>query len=284
MATPHVRHQLHLHRSKIMRLALAAAALVILPLGAQAQKKSLSGASKGKNGRVKSVTVNNLPGYDDRWLHLGMYVAPNFSRYKIEQSAEAYPRVVNGQNVPGTGVSANSVVSPGGSVGFLADLRIGNYGALNFAPGVSFLTRRIEFKPYGYSQNLQQYPNDPEEIADQEIGTTQVDFPLLFKLKSERRRNSRVYIIGGVKPSFTIGGRKKDGEITLLEAGRSDFAIEYGVGMDLFYPFFKFSPELRFSHGLTNLYVPGNTDVYSRSLQGMKSNTVTLYLNIWSGR
>nr|WP_185816896.1 porin family protein [Hymenobacter metallilatus] len=218
--------------------------------------------------------MNNLPGYDDRWLHLGMYVAPNFSRYKLEQAA-GYPR---------QGVSANSVVSPGGSVGFLADVRLGYYGALNFAPGVSFLTRRIEFKPYGYSQNTAQYPNDPETIEDQEISTTQLDLPLLFKLKSERRRNSRVYIIGGIKPSFTIGGRKKETTQTLLEAGRSDVALEYGVGMDLFYPFFKFSPELRFSHGLTNLYVPNNNDVYSRSLQGMRSNTVTLYLNIWSGR
>ncbi|WP_262922895.1 hypothetical protein [Hymenobacter cellulosilyticus] len=41
---------------------------------------------------------------------------------------------------------------------------------------------------------------------------------------------------------------------------------------------FKFAPELRFSHGLSNLLVPGK-DVYSRSLQSMKSNTVTLYLN-----
>ncbi|MET4106188.1 porin family protein [Hymenobacter sp. UYP22] len=281
MATPHVRYQLHLHSAKIVRAALLLLACGAVSVSAQAQKKSLTGASRSKSGRVKSVTVNNLPGYDDRWLHLGMYVAPNFSRYKIEQSAAAYPRVVNGQDVPGTGVSANSVVSPGGSVGFLADLRIGNYGALNLAPGVSFLTRRIEFKQQtGYQPGA----NDPKEIEDQEIGTTQVDFPVLFKLKSERRRNSRVYIIGGVKPSFTIGGRKKDADLTLLEASRSDVALEYGVGMDLFYPFFKFSPELRFSHGLTNLYVAGNNDVYSRSLQSMKSNTVTLYLNIWSGR
>ncbi len=262
-----------------MRLLAVAAVAGLLPLSSLAQKKSLTGANRGKSGRVKSVTVNNLPGYDSRWLHLGMYVAPNFSRYKIEQSAAAFPTAPNY-----TGVSANSVISPGGSVGFLADVRIGDYGAFNFAPGVSFLTRRIEFKPYGYAQNTAQYPNDPEEIEDQEIGTTQVDFPLLFKLKSQRRRNSRVYLIGGVKPSFTIGGRKKDTEQTLLEASRSDVALEYGVGMDLFYPFFKFSPELRFSHGLTNLYVPGNNDVYSRSLQSMKSNTVTLYLNIWSGR
>lgn len=273
MATPHVRYQLHLHGAKITRLAIVALALGTLPLGVQAQKKSSSGASRGKNGRVKSVTVNNLPGYDDRWLHLGMYVAPNFSRYKIEQ-AEGYPQ---------QGISVNSIISPGGSVGFLADVRIGQYGAFNFAPGVSFITRRVEVKNFSYSPQTSTDPL-PDDLQDQEIGTTQLDLPLLFKLKSERRHNSRVYIIGGVKPSFTIGNRQKEGDLNLLEAGRSDIAIEYGVGMDLFYPFFKFSPELRFSHGLTNLYVPGNTDVYSRSLQSMRSNTVTLYLNIWSGR
>lgn len=273
MATPHVRYQLHLHSTKIVRAALLLLACGAVSVSAQAQKKSLTGANRSKSGRVKSVTVNNLPGYDDRWLHLGMYVAPNFSRYKIEHAA----------GYPAQGVSANSVVSPGGSVGFLADLRIGNYGALNLAPGVSFLTRRIEFKDYGYSPQTSSDP-DKDKLQDQEIGTTQIDFPVLFKLKSERRRNTRVYIIGGVKPSFTIGGRKKDGDLTLLEASRSDVALEYGVGMDLFYPFFKFSPELRFSHGLTNLYVAGNNDVYSRSLLSMKSNTVTLYLNIWSGR
>ncbi|MBT9394698.1 PorT family protein [Hymenobacter sp. NST-14] len=270
MATTHLRHQLHLYGSKIARLALVGGVALLVPLSVQAQKKSFSKASRSRNGTVKSVTVNNLPGYDDRWLHLGMYVAPNFSRYQIEQ-APGYPR---------QGVSANSVISPGFSVGFLGDLRIGSYGALNFAPGVSFLTRRIEFKPYGYRPAD---ANDPDDIEDQEIGSTQLDFPVLFKLKSERRRNSRVYLIAGVKPSFNIGGRRKDPEVNLLRAGTSDIALEYGVGMDLFYPFFKFSPELRFSHGLTNLHVPGN-DVYSRSLQSMKSNTVTLYLNIWSGR
>ncbi|MFD2783982.1 type IX secretion/gliding motility protein PorT/SprT [Hymenobacter rubripertinctus] len=272
MATTHLRHQLHLHGAKIRHLTLAALAGLLLPLSAQAQKKSFSKASRGSNGAVKSVTVNNLPGYDDRWLHLGMYVAPNFSRYKIER-AKGFENEL----------SANSVVSPGFSVGFLGDFRLGSYGALNLAPGVSFLTRRIEFKPYGYRQNTDTHPNDPAEIEDQEIGSTQVDFPILFKLKSERRRNSRVYLIAGVKPSFNIGGRRKDPEVNLLRAGSSDVALEYGVGMDLFYPFFKFSPELRFSHGLTNLYVPG-TDVYSRNLRSLRSNTVTLYLNIWSGR
>ncbi len=277
MATPHLRHQLHLHGAKIMRLGLLALALMTLPLGAQAQKKSRTSASRNRKGVVKSVTTDNLVGYDDRWLHLGLYVAPNFSGYKIEQSEATYPPR-GSRKTPE--VSSNSLVSPGFSVGFMGDLRLGQYGALNFAPGVNFLTRRIEFKKYNFEPNPLEYPNG---VQNQEIGSTQLDFPLLLKLKSQRRRNTRVYLIGGVKPTINIGGLRRNTD-TKLEAANTDIAIEYGVGLDLFYPFFKFSPELRFSHGLTNLYVPSSNDVYSRILQSMKSHTVTLYLNIWSGR
>jgi hypothetical protein len=277
MATPHVRHQLHLYRAKVGRLALVALAAALLPLAAQAQKRSQSSANRSNDGRVKSVTVDNLRGYDSRPLHLGMYVAPNISRYIIERAPVA------GSNLIDPTISANSIISPGLSVGFLADLRITDYLSLNFSPGVSFITRRIEFTgPNNLPGKVDGAPGFVSEQT-QEIGATQVDLPLLLKLKSERRRNTRVYIVGGVKPNFNIGNRKRDAEVDLLEAQNKDIALEYGVGLDLFYPFFKFSPELRFSHGLTNLHKPGN-DVYSQSLQSMKSNTVTLYFNIWSGR
>jgi hypothetical protein len=229
---------------------------LLLPFGAQAQKKTRANVSK--KGVVKSINVDNLPDYDNRWFHPGFYVAPNFSSYRIEQS-ETYVRA--------QGVTANSIISPGFSVGFVGDVRLANHFNLRFTPGVSFLTRRIEFKPL--------YTSD--SIETQEIGSTQLDFPLLLKFKSDRRRNTRVYVVGGVKPSFNVGNRRKDPERNLLRADNSDIAIEYGVGLDLFYPLFKFAPELRFSHGLTNLLQP-TPDVYSRSLQRMRAHTVTLFL------
>ncbi|UOQ51365.1 type IX secretion/gliding motility protein PorT/SprT [Hymenobacter cellulosivorans] len=265
MATPHFWHQLHLHGAKVAALTALTLVAGLAPHTSFAQKKSKSSSSKGSRGQVKSITVNNLPGYDDKWFHPGFYIAPNFSRYKIEQSAAYVQAIKNG-----TAVSANSLVSPGLSVGFIGDVRLADYFNLRFAPGVSFLTRRIEFKPYGYQ------PAD--SVFTQEIGGTQIDLPLLLKFKSERRRNARVYVVGGIKPSVNVGNRRKDPLRNQLQAASGDLAIEYGVGLDLFYPLFKFAPELRFSHGLTNLRVPGN-DVYSRSLQSMKSNTVTLYLN-----
>ncbi|SNC64364.1 probable protein-translocating porin PorT [Hymenobacter gelipurpurascens] len=277
MATPHVRHQLHLHRTKVGRLAVLALAAATLPFAAQAQKRSRSSANRSNDGQVKSITVDNLRGYDSRPLHLGLYVAPLISRYKIERAP------MSGSNLPDPSISANSLVSPGLSVGFLADVRFTDYLSLNFSPGVSFITRRIEFTGNGNLPGKVDGNTGLVSEQTQEIGSTHVDLPVLLKLKSERRRNTRVYIVGGVKPNFTIGKRKTDAEVDLLEAQSKDIALEYGVGLDLFYPFFKFSPELRFSHGLTNLHKPGN-DVYSQSLQSMKSNTVTLYLNIWSGR
>ncbi|MCC2545078.1 PorT family protein [Hymenobacter sp. BT175] len=235
--------------------------LGLQPLSTQAQKKDR--ASRGNKGQVKSITVNNLTGYDDKWFHPGFYIAPNFSRYKIEQS-KSYTNNI-GTN---RGVAANSIISPGLSVGFVADVRLADYFNLRFAPGVSFITRQVEFLPAGYS------PAD--SIKTQEVGSTQIDFPLLLKYKSERRRNTRVYLVGGVKPSVNVGNRRRDPERNQLRAADSDIAIEYGVGLDLFYPLFKFAPELRFSHGMKNLLIP-NRDIYSSSLQSMKSNTVTLY-------
>ena len=256
MATPHVRHKLHLHSSKIGYLGLLGCLLWLLPIGAQAQLKSR--AKTSKRGNVKSITVDNLADYDNRWFHPGFYIAPNFSSYRIEQS-QAY--------VSAQGVTANSIISPGFSVGFVGDVRLADHFNLRFTPGVSFLTRRIEFKPLLTS----------DSIETQEVGTTQIEFPLLLKFKSQRRRNTRVYVVGGVKPSFNAGNRRKEPDRNLLRADNTDIAIEYGVGLDLFYPLFKFAPELRFSHGLTNLLQP-TPDVYGRSLQSMKAHTVTLYL------
>jgi hypothetical protein len=265
MATPHFRHKLHLHGPKVAALAAVVLLAGVTPRSACAQKSSKSSASRGGHGQVKSITVNNLPGYDDKWFHPGFYIAPNFSRYKIEQSTTYVQNIKSGQ-----AVSANSIISPGLSVGFIGDVKLADYFNLRFTPGVSFITRRVEYKSFGYE------PAD--SVQTQEVGGTQIDLPLLLKFKSERRRNARVYVVGGVKASVNVGNRRKDPVRNQLQATSSDLAIEYGVGLDLFYPLFKFAPELRFSNGLTNLLQP-NKDIYSRSLQSMKSNTVTLYLN-----
>jgi len=264
MATPHFRHQLHLHGAQVKRLAVLGALLLLLPTLAQAQRKARSSAKRGQNGTLKSITVHNLPSYDERWFHPGMYVALTNSRFNVEQSAQYVAR----QNV-----SANPINSPSLGVGFIGDARIGGPHSpfiFRFAPGVSFLTRKVEFKPRGFQSDT---------ITTQDVTATVVQFPLLLKYQSDRRRNARMYMIAGICPSVTASSRRSDPLRNQLRTVGSDLTLEYGVGLDLFYPLFKLAPELRFSHGLKNLLQPHN-DFFSNSLQSLSTNSVTLYINI----
>jgi hypothetical protein len=275
MATPHFRHQLGLHGPQIAlrpttfsplrfgRNLLLLALVLALPLAAQAQRKRSDDIKRSRKGAVKSITVDNLPAYNNRFFRPGFYIAPSFSRFFIEQSL-SYLQYND--------ISANSIVSPSFGVGFIGDIRLGPPPTpfhLRFAPGVSFLTRRVEFRST-------QAANDT--IFTQEVGTTQLEFPLLLKYQSNRRRNTRLYFIGGLKPSTTVGTRLNDPLRNQLRTTKQDLTLEYGFGLDLFYPLFKFGPELRFSHGLRNLIQPRG-DGYSQRLQSLKTNTVTLYLN-----
>lgn len=265
MATTHFRHQLHLHGSQVRHLTLLGLLLLLLPTAAMAQRKALAKANRGKNGTLKSITVNNLSNYDDRWFHPGMYLSVSASQFLIEQS-DFY---INSQ-----AVVANSIMSPSLGVGFIGDARLGGPHSpfiLRFSPGVNFLTRKVEFKPRTYRA--------PDSVVTQEVTATVIQFPLMLKYQSDRRRNARMYMIAGINPALTASNRRSDPLRNQLRALNSDLTLEYGVGLDLFYPLFKLAPEIRFSHGLRNLLVPHN-DVFSNSLQSISTNSVTLYINI----
>ena len=273
MATPYVRHQLHLHGPQVGRSrswgVLLLLGLVLAAGPALAQRKRSDAIDRTKKGHIKGITVENLSNYNQRFFRPGIYIAPTYSRFFLEQS-DAYIQAI----AKGQGIAANSIISPGLALGFIGDIRLGNPTTpfhLRFAPGLRFETRRVEFIGRGSTM--------PDTIRTQEVATTQLELPLLLKYQSNRRRNTRVYMIAGIKPSFAVTQRENTPSINQIRVTRSDLLLEYGFGLDLFYPYFKFGPELRFSHGLRNILDPRN-NTYSNALQSLKTNSVTLYLNI----
>jgi hypothetical protein len=207
----------------------------------------------------KKVIKKNLPSHDLKPMHYGFYLAGNISRYTLEHS----PTFIQRKNFS----AINPQFGPGFTIGFVLNKRLTEFVDARLLPGVGFYSRPIEFvNAAGDSTGVQQ------------LGSTAIEFPLLFKFKSLRRGNVRMYFIGGIKASVDVGNKKKANESTALVVNSQDLAIEYGVGLDLFYPYFKFAPELRFSHGLTDRFAPG-TNPYSRNVQGLRSHTVTLYFN-----
>jgi hypothetical protein len=103
-----------------------------------------------------------------------------------------------------------------------------------------------------------------------------VEMPLLLKYKSERRGNVRMYMIGGIKPAFQASGQKELENTDALEVKNSNFHLEAGFGFDLYYPLFKFSPEIRFSRGMVDI-LENRDNPYGQPLKHVNTNTITVY-------
>ena len=63
-----------------------------------------------------------------------------------------------------------------------------------------------------------------------------------------RFNNHRPYLMAGVNPMLNLSGSDSD----YIKLKRYDVFLEVGLGCDLYLPFFKLRPELKFCYGLTN--------------------------------
>ena len=68
----------------------------------------------------------------------------------------------------------------------------------------------------------------------------------------------RVFVLGGIKYTYDVASNAR---IREEQANRAvllsphDFAVEVGGGFQFFFPFFIFSPELKYSQGIGNVLI-----------------------------
>ncbi|WP_223860840.1 type IX secretion/gliding motility protein PorT/SprT [Spirosoma validum] len=201
----------------------------------------------------------HLERYDDKTIHYGFFFAAPISRFSVTHS----PAFLVAD-------SAYRIYSPNKGnfrVGFVINAFLNDRFDFRFTPSVTLMSRQVQYD----------YPNSESKTETRE--STWLDFPMLLKYKSERRNNSRMYLLAGGTFSFETNVRKNETQgQSRLSTGNVDFALEYGVGFEQFFEFFKFAPELRFSHGLVNLYRPTN-NAAGIGINKLTTHSVTLYLN-----
>jgi hypothetical protein len=103
-----------------------------------------------------------------------------------------------------------------------------------------------------------------------------VEVPVLLKYKSERRGNVRMYMIGGIKPAVQASGQKDIETTETLVVKTANLSLEAGFGFDLYFPLFKFSPEIRFSHGLVDI-LENKVNYYGQPISRVNTNTIAIY-------
>lgn len=161
---------------------------------------------------------------------------------------------------------------PGFNLGIVTNLKIGNYFDFRFLPTLSFAERTIEF-----TRN-----RNAAQLTRQSIESVFVELPFQFRYKSAPFNDLRLFLIGGIKYSFDVASnsRSQNEEANnLLKVSPSDFTLEYGAGIQFFFPFFIFSPEFKISQGIGNTLIFNNNLEESTVLEKLLSRTFTISLH-----
>ena len=207
----------------------------------------------------RNVEINN-PNYDNKFLSYGFLIGVHGSSYQLKHSQEFVDEL-------DSVFSISPSWSTGFSLGFIVNFRMTDFLDVRLLPTVAFYEHNIEYR----------FLDEPSQT--ELVETTVVEFPILAKYKSERRGNTRMYLVGGIKPGFEASGQNdiQEGSTDNLDINQFNLSLDVGFGLDIYYPLFKFSPEIRFSRGLTNI-LGNNNSPLSAGIDRLNTNTVTLFI------
>lgn len=177
--------------------------------------------------------VPNLVNSDNKSYHFGFILGLNaldFNPYQSGAVAE------DGKIWYGDDINFNM----GFSIGIISDLRLTENIDLRFCPVLYFGERTLRFVS---SDGVQR------EGGDVSVKSNLISFPVLVKLRGQRARNVRPYLIGGFAGTVAVG-RDKEAPIMIMP---TDYGIEAGFGFDIYLPYFKLCPEFKAFFGLSDV-------------------------------
>ncbi len=231
----------HIHRYKIVFTIL----LVCFALQAHAQLKP-----KGNY---------NFWNYKSKPFYFGLTIGMHSTGYLTQKSRQ----FMNSDSLD----FVTGLDRPGLNVNIITNLKIGQYFDFRFIPGFAFSERRISFRQ---SNNI---------FSEEKIESVFLEIPLLLRFKSAPYKDKRLFVVGGLKYSYDVASNARartDVLKDLFNISPHDFQFEVGAGIQMFFPFFIFSPEIKFSQGIGNIHVRNNNKEESRVLDRILSRALTI--------
>jgi hypothetical protein len=192
----------------------------------------------------------NLEQYDNKWIHFGFSLTMNNASVRVD-AQHSYFRTDTLRQIKQTSF-------PGIGLGALTNFRLGEFFDIRvMLPCISFVQRNLTYD----------FDNTQKVVK---IESAYCDGSLLLKYKSSRRKNVRAYVIGGVRASYDLAStinQNRSIKSPVVSLVPFTYGYEAGFGLDIYFPYFKFSPELKFCNTVNNaLYKDGYlyTDAISK--------------------
>lgn len=222
---------------------------------------SFSGAFA--QGKFKQKNAN-LPYFEHSKFHFGFTLGGNSASFKMKYDLTTIDSLIS--------LQANS--QAGFNIGFLGSMRFNDHFTLRLLPTLSFAQRNVNYT----------FKGDPKNIsASRIIESVYVMFPLLVKYRSARYNNFAAYIVAGPNYALDLSSQfDVNNELVIseqvLKIQRHNVFAEIGFGTDFFLEYFKFSVELKYSHGLNDVFIKDNS-FWAIPIQEIKPRLFTVSLH-----
>ncbi|MEP7266870.1 MAG: outer membrane beta-barrel protein [Saprospiraceae bacterium] len=204
-------------------------------------------------------TGNNFRQFSGKDYYFGLSLSFNRSTYKLYRSNY----FVKQDSL----YSTESIQNPGFSVGIITNVKFGNHFDFRFIPTFSFANRNIRY-------------SDRATELDRRIESTFLELPLHVRFTSLPYKDMKVFVVGGIKYDYDISNKSRTKKFSsLIKLSPHDFQAEVGAGMQFFFKYFIFSPEIKFSQGLNNILIYNGTNNESSILEKILSRAFVISLN-----
>lgn len=193
--------------------------------------------------RAQVRTVQNRPYCDLRPVHFGVIIGTHLQDIEFENVGPTTVTNEDGTSTTSTITTDQDRWDAGFTVGVLAEFRLSTNFQFRVAPAMYFGSRHLTFHNF---TDLDADGQPREQTQNMKTAYVSSAFDLIFA--SPRFNNHRPYVMAGLNPMLNLS-RKSDDYIRLKPY---DVYAEVGVGWDIYLPFFKLRPELKFMYSLTN--------------------------------
>jgi len=188
-------------------------------------------AANNLNAQKKDI-VEYHQNWDKQKVFWGYYLGINKKDYKISY--------INNDNT-----FINVTPSIGFEVGLIGDLRLHKNINLRLEPGLSSNTKELDFT----------HISGGAQDSIRKVNATYLRLPLLFKFSTNRYNNIRPYTVAGVSYDYNFSSNQDnpdDNEQGEFRMKKSNFSYELGIGIDIYLPYFIFSPSIRGIFAITD--------------------------------
>jgi len=215
------------------------------PLSTQAQKGSFNYDNK----------------FSKKPYYFGITLGFNMSQYRLEK----HQNLIGNDSVR----AVNAIYGPGFNLGIVANVKLGKFFDFRFLlPTLSFADRRLVY----------QMTNNT--VIEKKIESVFLEFPIHFRYKSKPYKDFRVFVVAGAKYTVDLASNSRSRKAEdLLKLNQHDVAIEFGVGFQVFFPYFILSPEIKFSYGVYDIHARDEQLSFSSVLDQMFSRGFAISLH-----